>query len=151
MQHAQKSRIAGPTWERQPRRQQALCTEGNTQVESIYDHYTCFIYLYVACPRIGYVKLSYLSPLNASIVNIRLNVLFINGRSYIASAYYSYLSIFLTNVYLILHPYTLVRSVCQGLLMAPHNTARQVRTLSIVRHPELIALYASAPNHVLGL
>ena len=32
----------------------------------------------------------------------------------------------------------------------PHNLARQVRTLSIVRHPELIALYASAPNHVLG-
>ena len=32
--------------------------------------------------------------LNAPIVNIRLNVLFINGRSYIASAYYSYLSIF---------------------------------------------------------
>ena len=32
----------------------------------------------------------------------------------------------------------------------PHNTARKVRTLSTVRHPELIALYASAPNHVLG-
>ena len=32
--------------------------------------------------------------LNATIVNICLNVLFINGRSYIASAYYSYLSIF---------------------------------------------------------
>ena len=31
----------------------------------------------------------------------------------------------------------------------PHNTAREVRTLSKVRHPELIALYASAPNHVL--
>ena len=31
-----------------------------------------------------------------------------------------------------------------------HNTARKVRTLSTVRHPELIALYASAPNHVLG-
>ena len=32
----------------------------------------------------------------------------------------------------------------------PHNTTRKVRTLSTVRHPELIALYASAPNHVLG-
>ena len=32
----------------------------------------------------------------------------------------------------------------------PHNTAQEVRTLSTVRHPELIALYASAPNHVLG-
>ena len=126
-------------------------TEGNTQVESIYDHYTCFIYLYTACPLIGHVKWSYLSPLNASIVNIRLNVLFINGRSYIASAYYFYLSIFFTNVHLILHPYTLVRLICQGLLMTPHNTARQVRTLSTVRHPKLIAIYASAPNHVLGL
>ena len=62
---------------------------------------------------------------------------------------YFYLSNFY-NVYLILHPYTLVRIVCQGLLMLPHNTASQVRTLSTVRHPELIALYASAPNHVLG-
>ena len=35
-------------------------------------------------------------------------------------------------------------------LSVPHNTAREVRTLSTVRHPELIALYASAPNHVLG-
>ena len=88
--------------------------------------------------------------LNALIVNIRLNVLFINGKQYTASAYYSYLHIFLANVYLISHPYTLVRSVCQGLLMAPHNMAKQVRTLSTVRHPELIALYASAPNHILG-
>ena len=32
----------------------------------------------------------------------------------------------------------------------PHNTAQEVRTLSTVRHPKLIALYASAPNHVLG-
>ena len=32
----------------------------------------------------------------------------------------------------------------------PHNTARKVRTLSIVRHPELIPLYASTPNYVLG-
>ena len=32
----------------------------------------------------------------------------------------------------------------------PHNTARKVRTLSTVRHPELIALYASALTHVLG-
>ena len=32
----------------------------------------------------------------------------------------------------------------------PHNTTIKVRTLSTVRHPELIALYASAPNHVLG-
>ena len=32
----------------------------------------------------------------------------------------------------------------------PHNMAQEVRTLSIVRHPELIALYASAPNHVFG-
>ena len=32
----------------------------------------------------------------------------------------------------------------------PHNTARKVRTLSTVRHPELIALYGSALNHVLG-
>ena len=28
--------------------------------------------------------------------------------------------------------------------------ARKVQTLSTVRHPELIALYASAPNHVFG-
>ena len=53
-------------------------------------------------------------------------------------------------VYLVLHPYTFVQPVCQGLLMAPRNTASKVRTLSTVRHPELIALYASAPNHVLG-
>ena len=32
----------------------------------------------------------------------------------------------------------------------PYNMARKVRTLSTVRHPELIPLYASAPNHVLG-
>ena len=32
----------------------------------------------------------------------------------------------------------------------PRNTAQEVRTLSTVRHPELIALYGSAPNHVLG-
>ena len=32
----------------------------------------------------------------------------------------------------------------------PHNTAQEVRTLSTVRHPKLIALYASAPNYVLG-
>ena len=32
----------------------------------------------------------------------------------------------------------------------PHNTATKVQTLSTVRHPELIALYASALNHVLG-
>ena len=32
----------------------------------------------------------------------------------------------------------------------PHNTARKVRTLSTMRHLELIELYASAPNHVLG-
>ena len=66
----------------------------------------------------------FLSLLNASIVNIRLNVFSVNGRLYIASAYYPYLSIFsLINVYLILHPYTLVRSVCQGLLTAPRNMA----------------------------
>ena len=56
----------------------------------------------------------------------------------------------LINVYLVLHPYTLVRPVCQGLLMAPRNTASKVQTLSTVWHPELIALYALAPNHVLG-
>ena len=116
------------------------------------NHYTCFIYLYTACPWIGHVKWSYLSPLNASIVNIRLNVFFINGRLYIASSYYPYLSIFsLINVYSILHPYTLVQSVCQGLFMVPRNMASKVRTLSTVRLPELIALYASASNHVLGL
>ena len=32
----------------------------------------------------------------------------------------------------------------------PHNTAQEVRTLLTVQHPELIALYASAPNHVFG-
>ena len=32
----------------------------------------------------------------------------------------------------------------------PRNTVQEVRTLSTVRHPELIALYASAPNHVFG-
>ena len=32
----------------------------------------------------------------------------------------------------------------------PHNTARKVRTLSVVRHPKLIALYVSTPSHVLG-
>ena len=37
------------------------------------------------------------------------------------------------NVYLVLHPYTLVRSVCQGLLMAPRNMVNKVRTLSTVR------------------
>ena len=56
VQPLQKSRIAGLTYERKPRRQQALRTEGNTQVESIYDRYTCFIYLYVTCPWIGHVK-----------------------------------------------------------------------------------------------
>ena len=35
-------------------------------------------------------------------------------------------------------------------LSIPHNTAWEVRTLLTVRHPELIALYASALNHVLG-
>ena len=33
---------------------------------------------------------------------------------------------------------------------SPRNTAQEVQTLSTVRHPELIALYASTPNHVLG-
>ena len=55
-----------------------------------------------------------------------------------------------TQSYKILHLYILVRSVCQGLLIGPHTMARKVRTLSTVRHPKLIALYASAPNHVLG-
>ena len=32
----------------------------------------------------------------------------------------------------------------------PHNTTQEVRTLPTVWHPELIALYASAPNHVFG-
>ena len=32
----------------------------------------------------------------------------------------------------------------------PHNTVQEVRTLLIVRHPELIELYTSALNHVLG-
>ena len=32
----------------------------------------------------------------------------------------------------------------------PHNTVQEVRTLSTVRQLELIALYASSPNHVLG-
>ena len=36
----------------------------------------------------------FLSLLNASIVNIRLNIFFANGRLYIVSAYYPYLSIF---------------------------------------------------------
>ena len=56
VQLIQKSRIVGLTLERKPRRQQASCTEGNTQVESIYDRYTCFIYLHVTCPWIGQVK-----------------------------------------------------------------------------------------------
>ena len=56
VQHPQKSGIAGLIWERHPRRKQTLCAEGNTQVESIYDHYTCFIYLHTACPWIGHVK-----------------------------------------------------------------------------------------------
>ena len=43
----------------------------------------------------------------------------------------------------------MVRSVRQGLSIEPHTMAIKVRTLSTVRHPELIALYASAPNHVL--
>ena len=91
-----------------------------------------------------------LSPLNASIVNIRLNILFVNGILYIVSAYYSYLSIFsLINVYLI--SVQLGTVSFPGLLMTPHNMASQVQTLSTVRHPELIALYASALNHVLGL
>ena len=33
---------------------------------------------------------------------------------------------------------------------SPRNTVQEVRTLSTVLHPELIALYASAPNHVFG-
>ena len=37
-----------------------------------------------------------------------------------------------------------------GGFSVPHNMARKVRTLSTVRHPELIALYALALNHVLG-
>ena len=57
-------------------------------------------------------------------------------------------SYFPLNIYLMLDPNTLVRSARQGI--EPHNMAIKVRTLSIVRHPELIALYASAPNHVLG-
>ena len=32
----------------------------------------------------------------------------------------------------------------------PHKMVWEVRTISQVRHPELIALYASAPNHVFG-
>ena len=59
VQLLQNSRIVGLTWERKPRRQQALGTAGNTQVESIYDCCSCFIYFYVACPWIGYVKSSY--------------------------------------------------------------------------------------------
>ena len=55
-QPPRKSRIFGPIEGRKPRRQQALRTEGNTQVESIYDCCSCFIYLYVACSWIGYVK-----------------------------------------------------------------------------------------------
>ena len=55
-QTIQSSRIVGRIQGRKPRRQQALRTEGHTQVEPIYDHYTCFIYLYVTCPWIGHVK-----------------------------------------------------------------------------------------------
>ena len=49
----------------------------------------------------------------------------------------------------IVQPYTLVRTIHQG-LTTPHNMVWEDRTLSRVRHPELIALYASAPNHVFG-
>ena len=34
--------------------------------------------------------------------------------------------------------------------IVPHNTTGKVQTLSTIRLPEFIALYASAPNHVLG-
>ena len=56
VQLLRNSRIVGLTYERKPRRQQALGTAGNTQVESIYDCCSCFIYMYIACPWIGYVK-----------------------------------------------------------------------------------------------
>ena len=39
---------------------------------------------------------------------------------------------------------------CARGFSVPHNTARKVCTLSTVRHPELIDLYASATNYVLG-
>ena len=58
--------------------------------------------------------------------------------------------IFSFEYFLMLDPYTSVRLVRQGLFIGPHNLAIKVRTLSIVRHPELTTLYASALNHVLG-
>ena len=107
-------------------------------------------YPHVACPWIGYVKQSYFFCL--------MHQLYTYGLSYcpnklevIHSVSFLLLSpYFLLNIYSIPHPYILVRSVCQGLLIEPHKMPRKVRTLSIVRHPELVALYASAPNHVLG-
>ena len=53
-----------------------LCTQGNTQVVSVNDRYTCFTYPHAACPWIGHAKWSYLFSLNALIVNIRLDVLY---------------------------------------------------------------------------
>ena len=123
-QPLQKSRIIGLPQERNPRRQKASRTKGIPRWNLFTIINTCFIYLYTARPWIGHVKQSYLPLLDAFIVNIHLDVLYINGRLYTASAYYSYLHIFSINVYLLLHPYTLVRLVCQGLLMAPHNTTR---------------------------
>ena len=59
----------------------------------------------------------------------------------------AFLSIYMF-IYDILHPYNLVRPNTPGLTF-PALWCK-VRTLSQVRHPELIALYESAPNHVLG-
>ena len=46
-------------------------------------------------------------------------------------------------------PHLHAREYARGSCL-PRNTAQEVRTLSIVRHPEHIALYASALNHVFG-
>ena len=66
--------------------------------------------------------------------------------------HYLSFSLFLSLIY----PFTTIRTRTSGYGQfargprLPHNTAQEVRTLLTVRHPELIALYASAPNHVLG-
>ena len=49
-----------------------------------------------------------------------------------------------------LHPYTLVRLNLPGASLRPIIRQKSLNTFTVVRHPELIALYASALNHVLG-
>ena len=71
------------------------------------------------------------------------------NKQYIAFVYFLHYSLLYMFVNDMLHPYTMVRQVCQG-LQYPLIWCEKSIHFHKVRHPELIALCALAPNRVFG-